>query len=68
MNPALRDAGLSAAVALGLFLPMVGMVATNSDQGLLLTYRPIAVTVLVAMVFCGRLVIVWWRNRAGHAT
>ncbi len=66
MNLALRDAFLSAAAALGLFLPMVGFVATNTDQGLVLTYRPIAVAVLVAMVFVGRLIAVSWRGRSAR--
>ena len=43
---ALRDALLTAAVALGLFAPLVGLVATNGADGLELAYRPAAVAVL----------------------
>ncbi len=37
---ALRDAFLSAAVALGLFGPMVGLVTVSSDHGLFLPAAP----------------------------
>src|SRR3954451_25130476 len=60
---ALRDAFLSALIALGLFGPMVGLVTHNAAEGLDLVGRPIAVAVLVGLVFLGRLATVSWRNR-----
>jgi branched-chain amino acid transport system permease protein len=66
---ALRDAFLSAAVAFGLFAPLIGLVTTNGDHGLSLTIRPVATIVVVGMVFFGRLAILAWRGRArGEAT
>lgn len=58
-----RDALISAAVALGLFAPMVGLVTHNAAEGLELTYRPIAVAVLVVLVFVGRLAMLTWGGR-----
>ena len=55
MTGAFRDAGLSALIALGLFAPLIGLVTENGDQGLGLRARPIAVAVVVALVFLGRL-------------
>jgi branched-chain amino acid transport system permease protein len=63
MSP-VRDAMLSAAVALGLFGPMVGLVTHNAAEGLELTYRPVAVAVLVGLVFVGRLAMLSWRAPA----
>jgi branched-chain amino acid transport system permease protein len=63
MTSALRDAFLSALVALGLFAPLVGLVTVSGDRGMSLDVRPIAVAVLVALVFFGRLGIVTWRGR-----
>jgi branched-chain amino acid transport system permease protein len=63
MRGALRDAFLSAVVALGLFAPMVGLVTETSDRGLTLRARPIAVAVVVALVFFGRLALLRWRGR-----
>jgi branched-chain amino acid transport system permease protein len=60
---ALRDAFLSAIVALGLFGPLVGLVTTSSNEGLSLKARPIAVAVVVGLVFFGRLLILAWRGR-----
>nr|WP_294522229.1 high-affinity branched-chain amino acid ABC transporter permease LivM [uncultured Rhodopila sp.] len=60
---ALRDAFLSAAVALGLFGPMVGLVTVSSDHGLFLRARPVAVAVIVGLVFFGRLGMLTWRGR-----
>ena len=42
---ALRDAGLSALVALGLFGPMIGLKTESSESGLTLIWRPVAVAV-----------------------
>ena len=63
MNAALRDAGLSALVALGLFGPMIGMVTESAPDGLYLRYRPVAVAVVVAAVFVGRFAMVVFRGR-----
>jgi branched-chain amino acid transport system permease protein len=62
MTP-LRDAFLSALVALGLFAPIVGLVTTAGDRGLTLDIRPIAVAVLVGLVFVGRLATLALRAR-----
>ncbi len=61
---ALRDAALSALVAAGLFLPMVGLVTHEREngQGLLLQWRPVPVAVLVALVFLGRLALRLWQG------
>ncbi len=60
---ALRDAFLSAAVALGLFGPLVGLVTTSGDKGLSVQTRPIATAVVVGLVFIGRLAMLGWRGR-----
>jgi branched-chain amino acid transport system permease protein len=60
---ALRDAGLSALVALGLFGPMVGLVTAPGDTGLVLISRPVAVAWAVGIVFVGRLLLLLWRGR-----
>jgi branched-chain amino acid transport system permease protein len=64
---ALRDAGLSALVALGLFAPMVGLVTTPSDTGLILVGRPRAVAIVVGLVFVGRLFVAAWRGQSRAA-
>ncbi len=62
MKP-LRDAFLSGIVALGLFAPMIGLVADNGERGLHLSIRPIATAVVVGLVFFGRLALLAWRGR-----
>ena len=62
MTP-LRDAFLSALVALGLFTPLVGLITTSTDRGLTLKARPLATIVVVGLVFFGRLAILSWRGR-----
>jgi branched-chain amino acid transport system permease protein len=57
MKHALRDAGLSALIALGLFTPLIGLVTESGDHGLELRARPIAVVVVVSLVFLGRLLM-----------
>jgi branched-chain amino acid transport system permease protein len=57
MKSALRDAGLSALIALGLFAPLIGLVTENSDDGLVLRGRPVAVAAVVVLVFLGRLIM-----------
>jgi branched-chain amino acid transport system permease protein len=66
---ALRDAFLSALIALGLFGPLVGLVTTSSDSGLSLQTRPIATAVVVGLVFIGRLAMLALRgHRSRNAT
>jgi branched-chain amino acid transport system permease protein len=62
MTP-LRDAGLSALVALGLFGPIVGLVTTSGEHGLAVHARPVATAVVVGLVFLGRFAILSWRGR-----
>ena len=57
MKRAVRDAGLSALIALGLFVPLIGLVTENGDHGLVLRGRPIAVVAVVILVFVGRLLM-----------
>ena len=59
----LRDAFLSAVVALGLFGPLVGLITASGDHGLSLRARPVAVAIIVGLVFVGRLTILSWRGR-----
>ena len=58
-----RDAGLSALVAAGLFVPMVGLVTNMGPDGLRLRFRIGGALVVVALVFVGRLVMLSWRAR-----
>jgi branched-chain amino acid transport system permease protein len=66
MKQAVRDAGLSALVALGLFAPMVGLLTGETGHGLRLIVRPVAVAVVVALVFVGRLAMNLRRGRSGR--
>ncbi len=63
MRPIIRDAGLSALVALGLFTPMVGLLTQSGPTGLYLTTRPLALVAIVVAVFVGRLVMLSFRAR-----
>jgi branched-chain amino acid transport system permease protein len=68
MNPAaaLRDAGLSALVALGLFAPLVGLRTDVSPTGgLFLRTRWLDVAILCGIVFLGRLGLSLWLGRRG---
>jgi branched-chain amino acid transport system permease protein len=65
MKSAVRDAGLSALVALGLFAPLIGLVTENGDHGLELRARPLAAVAVVLLVFLGRLLML---TRAAHIT
>ena len=65
MKHALRDAGLSALVALGLFGPMIGLRTDSNEQALFLTTRPAALAIAVAAVFVGRLLLLAWHARRG---
>jgi branched-chain amino acid transport system permease protein len=57
----LRDALLSALVALGLFGAMIGLKTESGEDRLLLIPRPGLVAIAVAIVFLGRLVLGAWR-------
>jgi len=63
----IRDAFLSALVAFGLFAPLVGLLATGGDNGLVLQVRPVACAVVVGAVFLGRLLILSMKARPRHA-
>jgi branched-chain amino acid transport system permease protein len=54
---ALRDAFLSALIALCLFAPLLGLGTAVGEHGLRLDVRPIAVAVVAGLVFVGRLLI-----------
>ena len=64
MKSVIRDAGLSALIALGLFAPLIGLVTENGDHGLVLRARPIATAVVVVLVFIGRLIMLTRSHRA----
>ncbi len=63
MKP-LRDAGLSALVALGLFGPMVGLRTAAGPTSLVLIPRPLLVAGIVGLVFGLRLGWLLWRGRS----
>ena len=60
---ALRDAGLSALVAVGIFGVMVGLHTSEGEHGLYLTLHLVSAGVLVALVFFGRLLMRAIRER-----
>ena len=70
LRTALRDAALSALVAFGLFVALIGLRLVPTDQGMTLQTRPWALAAIVAAVFVGRLVLLGWRawRPAGTAT
>jgi branched-chain amino acid transport system permease protein len=59
----LRDAGLSALVALGLFAPLVGLRLDQPTTGTTLSFHPWPVLALVALVGLGRLLLRFWQER-----
>jgi branched-chain amino acid transport system permease protein len=63
---ALRDALITAAIALGIFGPLVGLPTADAGTGLVLGYRPLAVGVLVGVTFLARLG--WLLSRSPHTT
>ena len=63
MNGALRDAGLSALVALGLFAPLIGLRTETEATGLYIETRPVTLAAFVVAVFLGRLMLLVWRGR-----
>ena len=60
---ALRDAGLSALVAFGLFALMLGLRTEAGPTGLVLLPRPGLLAAAVGAVFAGRLLLLLWRAR-----
>ena len=58
---ALRDAGLSALVAFGLFALMLGLRTEAGPTGLVLLPRPGLLAAAVGAVFAGRLLLLLWR-------
>jgi len=63
VKSALRDAGLSALVALGLFGTMIGLVTQTENGVMTLRTRPMAVAIAVGLVFFGRLAMLAWKAR-----
>ena len=63
MRADLRDAGLSALVALGLFGTMIGLRTDAAPGGLFLVGRPGALAIAVGAVFLGRLAILFRPGR-----
>ena len=62
MSKALKDAGISALIALGIFGAMVGLPSVVGEGGKLsLDPQPWTVAIIVAVVFFGRLGIVLWQ-------
>ncbi len=65
-SAALRDAFLSALVALGLFAILLGLrLHVNNDAKLVLVGRPVLLAAVVAAVFAGRLGWLLWRAARG---
>jgi branched-chain amino acid transport system permease protein len=58
---ALRDAALSALVAFGLFVALIGLRLVPTDNGMTLRTRPWALALIVLAVFAGRLTMLAWR-------
>ena len=63
LKSALRDAFLSALVALGLFGTLIGLVTETDNGSMTLRTRPLAVAIAVAVVFFGRLALLAWHSR-----
>jgi branched-chain amino acid transport system permease protein len=63
LSHALRDAGIAALVAVGLFVPLVGLrTDVGSAGGLIIRTRWADVAILVALVFGGRLLLNLWET------
>ena len=67
MNAAVRDAGISALVALGLFGPMIGLRTESFGGPLELAARPLPLLAAVVAVFAGRLLVLAWHARRRRA-
>ncbi|AWV22313.1 Branched-chain amino acid transport system permease protein livM [Roseomonas mucosa] len=63
LGAALREAVLAALVALGLFLPLVGLRTEPGEGGLVLRTRWADVAILVALAFAGRFLLALWHRR-----
>jgi branched-chain amino acid transport system permease protein len=61
IRAALRDAVLSALVAVGLFVALIGLRLVPTDAGMTLRTRPWALAIIVGAVFVGRLALLGWR-------
>ena len=69
MIKALKDAGISALIALGIFGAMVGLPADVGPGGKLhIDPKPLTVVIIVAVVFVGRLAMVLWQANRKPAT
>jgi branched-chain amino acid transport system permease protein len=64
----LRDAGISALIAFGLFGAMIGLPTESGETSLYLKPRPWAVVIAVVVVFFGRLAILYWPRRFAGAS
>ncbi len=65
-STALRDAFLTALVALGLFVMLLGLrLHVNDNAQLVLQTRPLLLAVVVGAVFAGRLLWLLWRAARG---
>ena len=63
----LKDAAITALIAAGLFIPMVGLrTDVGPDGALVLRQRWGDVAILVALAFVGRLVLLGWRAYRGE--
>ncbi len=58
---ALKDAGISALVSIGLFGAMIGLKTDPGPTSLVLTPRPWAVVIAAGIVFFGRLLILFYK-------
>ena len=67
LGAALREAVLAALVALGLFVPLVGLRTEPGDGGLVLRTRWADVAILVALTFAGRFLLALWHRRQRHS-
>ena len=67
LKSALRDAFLSALVALGLFGTLIGLVTETDNGSMTRRTRPLAVAIAVAVVFFGRLALLAWHSRPRSA-
>ncbi|HYF07284.1 MAG TPA: high-affinity branched-chain amino acid ABC transporter permease LivM [Acetobacteraceae bacterium] len=65
---AVKDAAITALIAAGLFIPMVGLrTDVGPSGGLVLRERWGAVAILVVLAFAGRLGMLYWRALRGEA-
>ena len=60
-----KEAGITALVAMVLALPLIGLETVEGQGGLVLNSRMLWVLVIGAAVFVGRLALIAWRTREG---